>query len=754
MSGLPNIIISTPKVYKKVVILLFSFLIIFLLVVNQNSPIYAYYTNMPASVVIGQPDFTSGSANQGGSPGPNTVSSPEDIVVCDGKLIISDKSNNRVLIFNSIPTTNNASADVVIGQADFSGGSANPGGRQANTFNGPGLLLCADKKLLVLDINNNRVLVFNSVPTSNNASADVVIGQPDFTSGSPNQGGSCKANTLRTGTNSPGLAYDGQRLYVSDLLNNRVLIFNSIPTANNASADLVLGQDNFTSCAPNKGGGRNAGTLDRPAAVSFAENKLFVVDQSNNRVLIWNSKPTSNGQPADIVIGQTDFSSLVNGFSASKFGGTVWDFHVSRSKLFVSDLVGTRVMVFDSIPKVNGASADIVIGQPNMITKEAVFWNPSPATQRNLIPGGVFEYGNRLFVADFKRNRILIFGGDYSSIPNFSIHYPPESSGEKVRLEGNVVMGEYGRFDFQNPEVSINNQGFGPLTNLSKRKLTDGETIGEFYHDFEPWAGISPRDQWTEGDGFSAHFKVTSYQSQIETKEAFLFWPFTLLSATTQSSHPEFTFQLPSKNLEYIKNKLDHFEIHVDNSKYLTLPTDLIDSDGKVVVSASTQGVSTSHITALPGEHEVKVKAFDKWGYSFDSNSITLAFTQALVSVGTTHTFSSFWFPLQVNKATGTNIGIISSFNPGSIKPNYNATTLTPTFTGIAFSQSTITMTVTNNQNPEESKTFTTTTTPDSTWSLTPTLYQDSTIFLSTEKDGLSTFIIPFVVKVVTQTGM
>ena len=33
---------------------------------------------------------------------------------------------------------------------------------------------------------------------------------------------------------------------VADTDNNRVLIWNSIPTTNGANADLVLGQDNFT----------------------------------------------------------------------------------------------------------------------------------------------------------------------------------------------------------------------------------------------------------------------------------------------------------------------------------------------------------------------------------------------------------------------------------------------------------------------------------------------------------------------------
>jgi len=72
------------------------------------------------------------------------------------------------------------------------------------------------------------------------------------------------------------------------------------------------------------------------------------------------------------------------------------------------------------------------------------------------------------------------------------------------------------------------------------------------------------------------------------------------------------------------------------------------------------------------------------------------------------------------------------------VRASYTTTTLTPTFSGIAFSDSLITMAVVNNQNPDEVKTFTTTTGPDSTWSLTPTLYPDSTVSITAQKAGLS----------------
>src|SRR3989304_7771817 len=125
----------------------FAFFLLLLISLSLSFPassVLAYYTNMNASLVVGQQNFTSGSANQGGSAAANTLQSPVSAVVTGSKLIMSESANNRVLIFNSIPTTNNASADVVIGQPDFTSNSTNQGGSAAaNTLNSPrGITVC------------------------------------------------------------------------------------------------------------------------------------------------------------------------------------------------------------------------------------------------------------------------------------------------------------------------------------------------------------------------------------------------------------------------------------------------------------------------------------------------------------------------------------------------------------------------------------------------------------------------------------
>ena len=74
------------------------------------------------------------------------------------------------------------------------------------------------------------MLIWNSIPTVNGAPADIVLGQPDMTSNG--------SNNDNKSFNYPTSVYsDGTRLYVTDNGNNRILIWNTIPTANQAAAN-------------------------------------------------------------------------------------------------------------------------------------------------------------------------------------------------------------------------------------------------------------------------------------------------------------------------------------------------------------------------------------------------------------------------------------------------------------------------------------------------------------------------------------
>jgi len=182
------------------------------------------------------------------------------------------------MIWNKIPTTNGANANVVLGQTDFtSSGDATT----QTGLNEPEGIWSDGKKLAVADFFNNRVLIWNSIPTTNGAPADVVVGQADFTSLDSPLG----AQSL----NKPGdVTSDGTSLFVADSGNNRVLVYTPFPTSNNPTATHVLGQADFTHNLANAGNlAPTAQTLAFPFGISLKGNNIIVDDESNSRFLFF-----------------------------------------------------------------------------------------------------------------------------------------------------------------------------------------------------------------------------------------------------------------------------------------------------------------------------------------------------------------------------------------------------------------------------------------------------------------------------------
>lgn len=347
-----------------------------------------------ATVVIGQSDFTSGECNQGGSPTADNLCEPEGAAGTNKKLLyIPDSSDARVLGFKKVPKTNGASASFVLGQPNFSDTS---GGTDQSSFGYPTRVAVAGKKLLVVDFSNSRVLIWNKLPTQTDAPASVVVGQSDFTSSA--------AATTQSGLNRPeaGLTVAKGKLFISDRNNNRILIWNKIPTANGANADLVLGQADFTS----SGYATTQTGLRDPEGLWSDGKRLVVADFSNNRVLIWNNIPTSNGAPADVVIGQADFTSFDNPQppdAQSLYGPG--DVTSDGKRLFVADSRNNRVLVYSPFPTSDNPTASIVLGQADFTHNDS----SGPTAQTLSFPFGISLMGKQLIVNDSYNSRYLIF---------------------------------------------------------------------------------------------------------------------------------------------------------------------------------------------------------------------------------------------------------------------------------------------------------------------------------------------------------
>jgi hypothetical protein len=250
------------------------------------------------SVVVGQPDFNSSHANGANGAGVGNSGFLDNVhasLCTSGELLVTDRGNNRLLIWRQVPSTNGEPAEIVVGQADFAGAAPGAG---ADHLNQPSAAYCLGGKLLVLDRGNHRVLVYNKLPSHNGAAADYVIGQQDFRGNSPD----CAANRM----NGPAEALfaDGH-LWIADGGNHRVLGFAGIPSKTGAAATQVLGQADLTSCQPNRGGAAGSDTLNAPSSLASRPGFLAVADGANQRVLLYTT-PVAMGAEAAYVIGQPD----------------------------------------------------------------------------------------------------------------------------------------------------------------------------------------------------------------------------------------------------------------------------------------------------------------------------------------------------------------------------------------------------------------------------------------------------------------
>ena len=153
--------------------------------------------------------------------------------------------------------------------------------------------------------------------------------------------------------NPKGVAVDASdNLYVADTSNNRVLEYNA-PLATDTTADAVLGQDNLMHNVANL---VDAQGLYAPQAVaidaSATPNRIYVADFDNNRVLGWNNAASfTNGDAADLVIGQPDFlSSCATGpadtVSASSLCGPEGLAVDGSGNLYVADIGNSRVLEY------------------------------------------------------------------------------------------------------------------------------------------------------------------------------------------------------------------------------------------------------------------------------------------------------------------------------------------------------------------------------------------------------------------------
>lgn len=176
----------------------------------------------------------------------NPLLAPRGVWMTGDTLLVSDTGQNRVFIWSQLPDHEYAAASIVLGQAEHSDTGRNAGQAvSGSTLQYPSGVWSDGQRLIVADAWNHRVLIWHDFPTRNGQPADVVIGQPDFSSNLPNVGGIGSTPSARTLNWPYGVFSDRQRLWIADTGNRRVLFFEQIPRESFAPADGVVGKAGF-----------------------------------------------------------------------------------------------------------------------------------------------------------------------------------------------------------------------------------------------------------------------------------------------------------------------------------------------------------------------------------------------------------------------------------------------------------------------------------------------------------------------------
>lgn len=369
-------------------------------------------SELTAEFAVFQDNWTSGNPNRGGTTASNSVNSPRQFAAFvdpnDGykiKYFMVDMANHRVLVFHNRPEAWGSAADVVIGQTDFTSFLPDAGGTVGNVgFNLPiTVAVSATGRLYIADAGNHRVMGFHAIPKTNGQTADFVIGQPDFASNAANNGMLTQAQGLFRPTTVATL---NGRFYIVDNENNRVLVFNSIPSSTVPTASYAIGQPDLYTISSGADYSTGASYLNRPVHIAFGDGRLYLSDNWNHRVLVYNSIPATSGLKPDFVIGQMDSTGASPNCMLMTNSNCLNDprgLAVQGSRLAVSDAGNHRVLFFSLPVTADWATAQSVLGQSTMTS------NMPSTSQTGLYEPTVLTFDNGyIWISDHSNHRLSV----------------------------------------------------------------------------------------------------------------------------------------------------------------------------------------------------------------------------------------------------------------------------------------------------------------------------------------------------------
>ncbi len=350
-----------------------------------------YYSNAQSWFSTGQnADLMVSGVDFNNSGGPLSFNHPNGLASNGTNLLMCDRFNNRVLIWNTAPKVWNSPPDLVLGQANFI--SNNPGTGK-NNLNWPGnVSVSASGRVAVTDTENDRILVWNTFPKTNGQAADISIHLPTI----------CPPNVPQKWEWPWGVWTDGTRLAAVATQGSTLLFWNSIPTSDNKVPDYTVSNSKF-------------GT---PRNISSDGSSYFFVGDHNAKVtgnpgtFFWNSYPSSANQAYDFYREEwIKGTKLSNG----KFiAGGISSFYVWNS-LPVNATQNPSEKISPTFYD-NGDGVDVVEANGSIYVcnyngNNVLVYNSSPTSAQ---PNPAFALG----VNNYNTNSLDLFG--YIQNPSFS----------------------------------------------------------------------------------------------------------------------------------------------------------------------------------------------------------------------------------------------------------------------------------------------------------------------------------------------
>ncbi len=339
----------------------------------------------------------------------NPLLAPRGVFLVKNQLIVADTAQNRMFIWNELPTGEFQNPDVVLGQTAKKETGRNAKGKvSASSVFYPSGLWSDGEKLIVADAWNHRVLIWLQMPTQDGQAADVVIGQMDFENNEPNIKGISTPPSSQSLNWPYGVFSDGKQLWIADTGNRRILYFKEIPTQNFAAADGVIGKPNFEERDYDHNG------PIWPYSVKISQSgAMAITDTQYYRVLLWHDWKTALHRKADVIIGQESFE----GNGQNQFGwfpkantlNWCYDTCFYKDGLWVADTGSSRILWFDKIPTANNAEAVNLLGQDDFKTgseNKNTIWT----TEGSLYwPFQTCIEGTTMVAADTGNHRVVIY---------------------------------------------------------------------------------------------------------------------------------------------------------------------------------------------------------------------------------------------------------------------------------------------------------------------------------------------------------